>query len=113
MSSTSLISFPVNMLVEGMVVSKDVVLGNGKILIKAGTPLDRESIGILQFEGITEVMMTDSERNKLNSAGSGSGLSSSALIKKQRMFHDCIDDTYMQVLFNTVCELEAKETVRG
>ena len=113
---TKLINRQVDKLEAGVVIARDTVVANGRIVIKAGTPLDDEYIKILQKEDIKQIVIEETEEpvvKKTFSAEELAELKSSIENRKKLMFRDCVGNSHMQQLYKIVCDLELEETVNG
>ena len=116
-----LMKCPVKNLAIGMVLAQDTFVGNGSLVLDAGTKVDQECINMLVQGNVQFVIvevdnsnpLPNESENKVNNIPTAPPpppqKKEQWVNKKKLMFRDCIDDRYMGNLYRIVCDIDGEE----
>ena len=95
-----LMKCPVDRLEEGMIIAQDILIGNGSLVLDAGTKVDSECIKILlngniryvtiEAEDVDIIRIQNEEKIKSKLILSPLPKGEDSIDKKKLMFRDCI-----------------------
>jgi hypothetical protein len=117
--ATRLMKCPVSKLEVGMMIAQDTLVGNGSLVLDAGTKVDQDCINMLNHGkiqyvivevNVSETASIESEKEEVSKPTSPPPQKKEQWVnKKKLMFRDCINDRFMGKLYRIVCDSDGEE----